>query len=556
MKNKQTLGWLRGCMRGHGPAFFFLIFGNVLQAGVLVGYALAARSIVNAAVRGDGHGLLLSLIVLGALVLAQFLLRVASRWVEEKIKAVLENRIRGDLFAAMLQKRFEPLSAFHTGELMNRLFNDVRVVADTLPALLPNAVSLVCRLCLAFVVLTVLDVTFAPVFLGAGLLTLVLAGLLRGRLKGLHRRMQEQDGKVRSFMQEALGNLLPIKAFAAQRYTVAAAQQRQEGWQRARMRQRTVTILANAGLALLFNAGYVYALARCGYCLLHGTMDFGTVTSVLQLVGQVQSPFSALSGLLPQYYAMLASAERIMEIQALPDETQQLYTAQQVRELYDGMQSLNAQKITFSYGRDTVLEEADFTVGKGGFIVLTGRSGIGKSTLLKLFLDVFTLQSGRVFLRLQDGREIPVDARMRRMFAYVPQGNFLFSGTLRENLIFAAHDAAPEQIQRALYAACADEFVAQLPQGLDTVLGENGRGLSEGQVQRIAIARALISGAPILLLDESTSALDAATEQQLLQRLRELSDVTVLLISHKTAATQQCDRVLHIENKKIGEVRP
>lgn len=553
MQHTQTLGWLRRLVRGYGLAFFVLIAGSILQAVCTVGFALAARGIINAAVGKEKQQTLLWLAVLAGIAVVQLLLRIGCRMLEERVRAKLENKLRQQLFRQLLYKQYAPLTATHSGEWLNRLFNDAKMVTDTVTSLLPNATSLLCRLALAFGVLTWLDLSFAPVFAGAGLLLFAITLGLRGKLKQLHRRVQAADGQVRSFMQERLGGVLVVKAFDCEGDTADAADVRGKYWFGTRMRQRTVSVIANAGLSFLFNAGYVYALGRCAYCLLLGSMDFGTVTSVLQLVGQVQSPFSALSGLMPQYYAMLASADRIREMEDLPDEPRHRLSAAQTAEYTARGTALCLENVTFGYGRDTVLKQAHCRIPVGQFTAVTGASGIGKSTLLSLLIGVFSPQEGEVFLQLQNGERLPLDASARRLFAYVPQGNGLFSGSLRDNLRLAAPDADDEKIAWALHVACAEEFVSALPEGLDTLLTEGGHGLSEGQAQRIALARALVSGAPVLLLDEATSALDPATERQVLQNLRALPNVTVLFITHKTAALSLCDIRLHLQNGNIEQ---
>ena len=304
-------------------------------------------------------------------------------------------------------------------------------------------------------------------------------------------------------------------------------------------------------MSFLFQVAYLCALVWCAYCLLLGTMSFGTLSAILQLVSQIQAPLTNLSGFLPRYYGMLASAERLQELEAMPEESQEGKLSEP-RSFYETISAIRFSGITFSYGRECVLEDADLTLTPGDFVAIMGRSGIGKSTLLKLLLDVFPLDAGEIWFETAQGR-VPVGCATRPLFSYVPQGNFLFSGTIRENLTFAAQDASEAELHAALQAACADGFLKELPLGLETVIGEHGQGLSEGQVQRIALARALLKQAPILLLDEATSALDEATEEAVLRNLKEMKGVTCIIVSHKQAALRVCNRHIQIEEKKICE---
>jgi len=281
-------------------------------------------------------------------------------------------------------------------------------------------------------------------------------------------------------------------------------------------------------------------------------MTFGSLTAVIQLVNQLQMPFVNLSGVLPKYVAMVASAERLMELETIQGEAEPV--SADPGALYQKMDSIAAEGLNFSYDRDRVLVDASFILPKGTFAVITGPSGIGKSTLLKLLLGIFRPDQGS--LQLCCGRErISLDRSTRRLFAYVPQGNLLLSGTLRENLTIVNPEATEHALQQAVYVSAMEDFLPLLPQGLDTVLGESGAGLSEGQAQRLAIARAVLGGAPILLLDECTSALDEVTEQKVLQRLKELPDRTCIAVTHRSAAAALCDWHLEVHDGRIRGFR-
>ena len=284
--------------------------------------------------------------------------------------------------------------------------------------------------------------------------------------------------------------------------------------------------------------------------IFNGKLGYGTLSAILQLVMNIQAPFASLSLILPRFLSTVASAERLMEIDQV--EKEQTTDKIDAKTIYEKLDSIEFENITFGYGREEVLEKASLTVKKGDFIAVTGLSGIGKSTLVKLLLGVYEPNDGKVYLKT-NGENIKVSSATRGLFTFVPQGNMIFSGTLRENLTFINRDASEEEIEKALEIACLSQTVAQLPQGLETVVGENGAGLSEGQVQRVAIARALLTKAPILLLDEGTSALDAKTEQELLDNLKGLDGVTAIMITHKSAGLKVCNRTIKIEDKKIIE---
>ena len=277
-------------------------------------------------------------------------------------------------------------------------------------------------------------------------------------------------------------------------------------------------------------------------------MSFGSLTAVTQLVSQLQSPLVSLSGIIPQYIATTASAERLMELEALEQESEPMEASADA--LYERMDTICGSGLHFSYDRDRILENAAFSLPKGAFAVITGPSGIGKSTLLKLLLGIFKPDQGKLYLSCA-GEQIPLNRSTRKLFAYVPQGNLLLSGTMRENLILTKPDATETEIQQAVHTSAMDEYLPQLPKGLDTVIGESGAGLSEGQAQRLAIARAVLSGAPILLLDECTSALDAQTEQLVLERIHALQNRTCIAVTHRSAAIDLSHWNLHMDGHGI-----
>ena len=313
-------------------------------------------------------------------------------------------------------------------------------------------------------------------------------------------------------------------------------------------KRKNVSLLTNSAVSVLsYGAGFL-ALGWCAWQLLQGRMSFGSLTAVTQLVNQLQTPFVNLSGMLPKYIAMIASGERLMELQAIQGEPEPV--KDDPRMLYQKIEGIRADGLTFSYDRDQILQDASFFLQKGDFAVITGASGIGKSTLLKLLLGIMRPEKGGLYLQCDDG-SVPLDRRTRKLFAYVPQGNLLLSGTIRENLTIVMPQASPEEIQQAIYVSAMDEFLPQLSLGMDTRLGENGVGLSEGQAQRLAIARAVLGGAPVLLLDECTSALDGDTEQKVLQRLRGLPGRTCIAVTHRHAAVALCDYRLEVSQGQI-----
>ena len=322
----------------------------------------------------------------------------------------------------------------------------------------------------------------------------------------------------------------------------------------ARMRRNHISNLCNVGFGLVIQGAYLGAAVYCAIGLFNGTLSYGTLMAILQLVGQIQAPFSNISGLVPEYYGMIASAERLMEPEGFAEDEASPRSHGEIRRFYgEDFRALGLREACFTYQppvrgeEDTpmpvVLEQLSLEVQKGEFVAFTGHSGSGKSTALKLLMSLYPLDSGVRYLKTGAG-ELPLDASWRGLFAYVPQGNQLLSGTIREIVAFGDSDGMrkEQELWRALRVACAEDFVSALDKGLDSPLGESGAGLSEGQMQRIAIARAVFSDRPVLLLDEATSSLDAETEKRVLENLRAMTDQTVLIVTHRPAALSICDK--------------
>lgn len=544
------LKWIWHLCKSEKWMMLVQIIVNIITAVLSIVFAGFSKYIINAAVMDKDLKKALTY-ALGFLILLVFQLglNLISRSSAERCKARLEWTLKQHMLKIIIKKDYAAISKYHTGELQNRMFNDVGVIADGATTIIPNIVLVITRLICAFAYLVYIDRIFALVFLVGGIIVFLSTQIFRKKLKQLHKAVQESEGKTRSFIQEALTSLLVVKAFSVEEKVGDKSETLQSENYTAKMKRRFFSISASAGLGFVFSAGYVFALAFGAYRLVNG-LDYGTVTAMLQLVNQIQAPFAQLSGIMPKYFSLLASAERLIEIEKLPDEAESNAESLNVNELYSTLKAISFENISFKYDRDIVLDDTSLKIDKGDFVAIMGISGIGKSTLLKLLLGVFKVQEGEIKLICENG-ETPVSYETRRLFSYVPQGNFLLSGSIRENLTFINSDATEKEIKEAIRISCADEFISTLPDGLDTVIGERGIGLSEGQLQRLAIARSLLSNSPVILLDEATSALDEDTEKRFLTNLKELNNKTCIIVSHKKAALEICNKHIQIIDSKI-----
>ncbi len=578
-------------------------------SGVL--YALLLRGVVDAAVAHDALGFWHWLALAVALVGAQLALRAAVRWLDELAKSSLENRLKRRLLGELLRRDYARVSAVHSGEWMNRLTNDAKVVADGCVEIVPGLAGMVAKLVGALALVIVLEPRLAAVLIPGGIAMLACTGVFRRALKRLYRQVQEADGRLRVFLQERLGGMLTVRSFAAELQVLAEAGEWMGEHQAARMRRSLFSNLCNVGFGAAMGGMRLAAVGWCGYGILNGTMSFGTLTAITQLTSQIQAPFANITGYLPRAYAVLASAERLMEAEGFegdgPEALAPLAPAEVAAFYGERFVALGLRDVSFAYrlaagddggwagegagddggrasagdtadqagagadggrasagglvgqaraGVPVTLDRLSLEVRKGEYVALTGHSGCGKSTALKLLMCVYEPDAGERYLAGLAGERLPLTGAWRRLFAYVPQGNQLMGGTVREVVSLAdpaaAHDGG--RLAQALEVACADAFVNALADGVDTTLGERGAGLSEGQMQRLAIARAVFSQSPVLLLDEATSALDGATEARLLRNLRDMTDRTVVVVTHRPAALEICDRVLRFSEEGVEEL--
>ena len=548
---RPPLLWVLKRIRRRIPALLLLTAAQVGQALFGVFFALGNRGVVDSAAAGEPAAFYAACWKQAGIITVILLCMTVLRHLRDRLQADLERDWKRRLLHGLLHGDYAAVSGYHSAELLNRLNNDVTRVNEGVLSIIPNAAAMVTRLVAAVVVLGTLDLRFTLLVAALGLAVVIATAVMRRRLKDLNKQVSLHDGRVSAFLQETMEKLLMVQTMDVS----AEVERRNEVLMADRYavqrKRKNVSLVTNTGISLMsYGAGFL-ALIWCGGRMLRGQMSFGSLMAVIQLVSQLQTPFVNLSGVMPQYIAMVASAERLMELEAIRGEPAPV--GEPPEEMYRRMEAIGAEDLSFAYDRDRVLEGTSFSLPKGAFAVITGPSGIGKSTLLKLLLGVYRPNEGGLYLDC-GGERVTLDRSTRRLFAYVPQGNLLLSGTLRENLTIVSPGATEEEIARAVHVSAMDEFLPQLPLGLDTPLGESGAGLSEGQAQRLAIARAVLGGAPVLLLDECTSALDAETERRVLERLRALPDRTCIAVTHRSAAIALCDWRLEVRDGKIHAV--
>ena len=539
-KEQKTISWIYGYSKKYAWAVALLAGVSAAIAGSFILLALVSSALLDVASGFREGNLLQYCLMLVGLVVLQAVLNIANSNIRVRVSGKLEIELKRRLFASILKKPYLEISGIHSGEIMNRLTSDVDLVVAGVVGIFPQMISLGTKLAAGLFVLFRIDFRFTFVILLIG--TGVCAGsrIYSEKFRHFHKEVQETGGQVRAFLQECIENILVIKSFANEEIMQDRLENYQEVNYQIKKKRNTVSNLANTTFYVMFTAGYYAALAWGAVQIAKGVLTFGALTAFLQIIGQIRTPFRNISGLIPQYYSMIGSAERLMELEQTEEEKTSS-DGEGFEKLEKEMKALVFEDVAFAYEDCKVLESFSVRLQKGSLTAVAGASGAGKSTMMKLMLGLLACQNGRIYFDLGE-TQIPADAGTRKMFSYVPQGNMILSGTIRENLIFSGRKVSEEEIRAAAEMACIWEYIQKLPDGLDTVLKERGNGLSEGQIQRIAIARALLSDAPILLLDECTSALDEKTEAEVLENLKQLKTKTIVCISHKAAAIECCDQ--------------
>lgn len=547
-----AMSWIFGVSGKLKVGVLLLVLLNSAISISAVAFALVLREAIDGAVSGNKMVFLKFVIILGLIMVGQIAARGVIRFLDEYVRSGMENVIKTRLYETILSRKYSAITAFHTGELLNRITNDAVVVADGFVQIIPGIIAMLVKLAGAAAVLFVLDYRFSIIFFAGGGLVLIFTTLFRRVMKKLHKDVQAADGVLRSYLSENLGSLMVLKTFGAERKSIDTSKQYMDKHRFMRMKRNKFSNICNVGFGLVMNGGYIFGLCWCSFGILHGSITYGTLSAVLQLVDQLWAPLANMTGYLPKFYGMLSSAERCMELETLEEEhVESQFSRDYCRELYKDMTAIECKNITFRYEDDIILENADISIGKGELITIMGNSGAGKSTLLKLLLAIYEPEKGTLEIKTEK-ESYALTEKYRKMFAYVPQGNFLMSGNVTSaiaSLDDTNADVDMDKVKAVAHIACADTFVEKLEHGYDTLIGERGMGISEGQAQRLAIARALYTDAPVLLLDEATSALDEQIEKKVLKNIRELTDKTVIIVSHRKAVLEVCDRCVVLEDK-------
>ena len=542
------LKWVLGYTKPYFPQITFLIMADLLSTIMSVGLAVIGKEMIDRATVGAVGDLWEIVVFYVIIVLGSQLLGMVSNLISVVVFEKYGFGIRRKVYRRILDTYWIDISKYHTGDLMTRLTSDVSAVSDGIAVTIPTILRLVVELLVTFFTLAFYDLRLALFSLIIAPIALLASLWLGRKLKELQIRVQQSESKYRSFMQESLANLLIEKAFCLEDYSEQRLTELRDERIYWIFKKNRMHVMASASMGLSFQLGYIVAFVWGTICIANKTITYGTMTVFLQLVNRIQAPIINLAELVPKVISMLASAGRIIELQNLPKEE---YSDRSINLENVG---IRVSHVSFGYTDELVFDDANVDFRPGEFTAIVGESGIGKTTLVRLIMAFSHKMKGQIVFYNDENKGIETCPNVREFIAYVPQGNTLFSGSIRDNILMGKKNASDEEIYEAVKNSAAYDFIKDMPNGIDTVIGERGIGISEGQAQRIAIARALIRKSPVLILDEATSSLDEGTELKVLENIRSLKpSPTCIIITHRSSILRYCDREVRIIDKKMRD---
>lgn len=557
------------------PAIPFLIFSiivNVIFSLIGIYNVTVSKSLIDSAISGDSKQTIHWLIIMLVITLISMLSSPVTSFMSTHSSTKLTQNIQRKIYQHIQCSDWLEQSKFHSVSLLTRVTSDVSNISSAILGTIPSLVSLTVTLVGSFYTLInwAPSIAFVAVFIGP---FLILVGrYFSGKLKSLYKEAQEEDVKYRSFMQESIQNIMIVKTFCMEKINMRKLLEIQDNKYKIAMRNTKLSAMTSMSMSFCSSLAYFSIFTWGVLNIAKGVTTYGTFTGMLQLYNKVQAPFSSLASMIPGLISTIAAAERLMEIEAIPVE--KMADENELNDITNkSLDEIAVDNITnfestlfnnpdiifdnvyFAYkDNNYILNKINLTIESGETIAFVGPSGEGKTTIIRLILSLINPTKGNLFISENDLIK-DMNRNFRNLISYVPQGNTLFSGTIRSNLLYGKPDATDDEIKEALTNACAIDFVNELEDGLDTMIGEKGVGISEGQAQRIAIARAFLRVRPILILDEATSSLDPETEVKVLKSVKSLSsNPTCIIITHRPSALNICNRIMKLEKGHIREV--
>ena len=548
--------WIFGYSKKYKWAIIFYTIIGILSSTFGLGAAVLTKYMIDVIVNKKVDQLwIMALLMIGSTLVSLVFSAMVSR-MSTKISIQVNNDIQADIFGKLMDAKWLSLNEYASGDLLNRFANDIRSVAGNAVNWLPDLIIQIYSFIATFAVICYYDVTMAFIALLSAPFLLIFGRYILKKMREHRKKVLEVNSGLMGFEAEAFHNMDTIKSFGIMEHYEEKLGSWHETYAKSNLEYNAFSIKSNTAMSGLSSLVSFVAL---GYCLLRlwsGAISFGTMTLFLQQRTKLSANFDALAKVLPNMVGSSVAAGRVREIAELPKECHDTQLQSRLEALSRQGLEISLENVDFSYdGERSVLKSGNFSAQPGEIVALVGASGEGKTTILRMILGLIEPQKGEALMKTADGQRLTLSADLRSLFAYVPQGNTLLSGTVAENLRLVKKDATEEELIEALKAACAWEFVQKMPGGIHGKLGERGRGVSEGQAQRIAIARAILRDAPILLLDEATSALDVETERKVLKNIMKNNpNKTCIVSTHRPSVLNLCQRVYRVMDTKIVQL--
>lgn len=538
---RDIIRWLWRAWRGNRLQAVLNASLGLLGVCVSLAQVWAVQNAIDVASHSIEGSLYLAVALMGGLVICDFAIHVSAIWVRNILGIRAQNRMQQRMLDRILRSEWHGRERFHSGDVINRLEGDINNVVIFLTETIPNTLSVLAMFLGAFFYLFKMDHFLALLIIAMLPIFILVSKVYMKKMRKLTRKVRDSDSKVQSVLQETVQNRMLIKTLESDSMMVDRLETTQSELRQNVVKRTKFSVTSNLILNFGFALGYLIAFLWSAMRMFNYTLSFGGMTAFLQLVAKIQGPARSLTKLVPAFVSVFTAAERLMELEENPLEEQG-----DPIEL-EGPCGVRLDNVSYAYSANEryILKRLTFDFPPGSCTAILGETGAGKTTLVRMILALIRPNYGRALIYNKE-KELNLSPLMRCNFVYVPQGNTLLSGTIRENLHLGRVEATEEEMNDALREACAD-FVFSLPNGIDTACSESGGGLSEGQAQRIAIARALLRCGSIMLFDEATSALDPETERQLLKNILEKHDKTVIFITHRHAVVEYCDHTLHVD---------
>lgn len=536
---------------------YYMVLG-VAGTGMGLAGSIASKYLIDAVTGYNSSNMAFIIVIILSMALGNIAVGAVSSRISIKIDLKVNNEIRADIYDKIMNTDWEAVSEYHSGDLLNRFNGDVGTVADSVIGWIPTLITRTLQFIGTLAVILYYDSTMALIALLSAPITLIMSKMLMTRMREYNKQVRQVSSEMMSFNEESLQNIQIIKCFDLIEFFGHRLKNVQDKFAVLSLEYNKFSIYTSSFLSVV-GLGVSYAIYGWGvYRLWSGYITYGTMTLFIQLSGFLSSSFSALIGMVPAAIGATTSAGRIMDIVELPREKEKNSGSVEPYNLNTPNQrvSVKFSHINYKYrGRDMVLQNICFHVEPQEIVAIIGPSGEGKTTLIRILLGLLYPTGGEAKLIDSNGAELSISNSTRRFFSYVPQGNTIFSGTIAENLRMIKPDATDEELIASLKAACAYSFIEGLPDGIYTKVGEKGGGFSEGQMQRLSIARAVLRDAPIMLLDEATSALDAETEENVLHGIMAYGKThTCILTTHRQSVLSMCDKVYRINKTQLEEI--